>query len=324
MRWILSLAAFAVLSGAAKAEVPLTGVFQAERSCDATPAIRSFGNPGAVRVSPGSRWEIIARNSTPGTHYLIRVPGAAPERRWVAMDCGHEMAGGQTERSVRERDNVSSGDGNRFILAVTWHPAFCESLQRAADCRSGGQGGGFTLHGLWPQPRGREYCGVSQRIRASDENGRWRDLPAVQLTPSTRRDLARVMPGTLAALDRHQWWKHGTCFGTDAETYFKTSIRLIDALNTTGVARLFQNSIGRELDAREVREAFTESFGRGAGERVALDCAEAQDGRRLISELRIAIGGRLEADNDLSVSIGDGESQPRGCRGGLIDAPGFD
>ncbi|MBB3998109.1 ribonuclease T2 family protein [Aureimonas pseudogalii] len=323
---LLSLATLNAVS----AQVPMSGTFTAEASCFATSSLRPDDNPGRIVTEPGRGYDLFGRNAVPGSHYLIRVPGASPERRWVAYGCGRvgEESSSAANRSYApaspSRASVANAIRGDFILAASWHPAFCELRSRTRDCREGGTAaGGFSLHGLWPQPRGREYCGVSASIRAADEAGDWRALPAVALSTQTRAALAQAMPGVVSGLDRHEWWTHGTCYGTDAETYFRDALALLGALNASDVGRLFTSSVGDEVSTEEIRAAFDRAFGRGAGRRVLVDCASDDGGRRLVRELRIALRGTVGAAPDLGRLVLAGAPQSRGCAGGVVDAAGF-
>ncbi len=305
----------------------MVGMFVAEASCFATPSIRSEDNPGRIVTEPGRAYDLIGRNASPGSHYLIRVPDASPDRRWVAFGCGRieEPSRSATSKVPSIAPKTNGARRDHYVLAASWHPAFCESRQSARECRSGGVAqNGFSLHGLWPQPRGREYCGVSQRIRETDQRGDWRSLPDFDVSEETRRAIREAMPGADAGLDRHEWWVHGTCFGGDADTYFVEAIRLLNDLNGSAVRRLFDDSVGRRLGADEVRDAFDEAFGRGAGKRVLVDCADDAAGAPMIRELRVALAGDLSDRETLGDLIRQGEVMPRGCRGGRVDAPGFD
>ena len=317
------IASFVLMAGSAAAQVPMSGQFVAEASCFATPSIRSDNNPGRIVTEPGRSYDLIGRNAVPGSHYLIRVPGADPERRWVPYGCGRVNDG--TSSAGLAKPNATGQEArDAFVLAASWHPAFCETRPRRLDCRSGGEAAhGFSLHGLWPQPRGREYCGVPAAIRAADEAGRWRDLPPVEISETTRKALARVMPGTVSQLDRHEYWTHGTCFSGDADAYFVQSIRLIDELNASPIRALFEGSIGREVSASDIRAAFDAAFGKGAGSRVLLDCESDGVGRRLAGELRISLRGVLGEGASLGSLILAGDSLQPGCRAGRVDAPGF-
>ena len=94
----------------------------------------------------------------------------------------------------------------------------------------------FALHGLWPQPRGNQFCGVDPKLAALDDQHQWGQLPEPQLTVATKSDLAKAMPGTQSGLERHEWTKHGSCYpGANAETYFKDEVRLANAVNASPV-----------------------------------------------------------------------------------------
>lgn len=310
----------------------MDGVFIAERDCPATRSIRRPGDPGGVRLTPGESYRLLGRNRSDATHYQLQVPGAEPAERWVAVGCGH--LGSESSRSGH--DAVSGGPpmgptgispsgpsmAGQYVLAVTWQAAFCERRERLPECRGQtprrADAGRFSLHGLWPQPMGKVYCGVGKRERALSESGDWRRLPAPDLDGPTRERLAERMPGTLSHLDRHQWAKHGTCFGSDAQTYFVRSMELLDRLNESAVQALFESSVGIRLRAGEVRQAFDRAFGAGAGERIRLVC----DDQGLITELRIGLKGPMGPGSALGELIRAAPPRSSGCRGGWVDRAG--
>jgi ribonuclease T2 len=210
----------------------------------------------------------------------------------------------------------------QYVLALSWQPAFCERRHEKPECRGQtpdrADASRFSLHGLWPQPIGRAYCGVSPAERARSESGDWERLPDLDLAPSTRSALEDRMPGTRSHLERHEWTKHGTCFGAGPDAYFQDAIALLDQLNGSAVQELIEASIGKRLRAEEVRAAFDRAFGRGAGERVRLECD--RDGN--IAELRIGLKGAIGKGSDLGVLIHAAPSRTAGCRGGWVDRAG--
>jgi ribonuclease T2 len=323
LRKILLLA-LALLSTPALAEVPLSGTFAATNTCPAYQAISRQTNPGNITTQPGQTYDLLAANKTPPTHLRIAVPGASPVQRWVEVQCGTSPALSAEQPEIRPA--APAYRGTQYILAVNWQPAFCELNSRTRECRDqrpdSFEATNFTLHGLWPQPRGNEYCDVSERDRWASQDGRWRDLPQLDLTIAQRRDLDTIMPGSQSGLDRHEWVKHGSCYGADQREYFADSLDLMLALNASEVAELFAANIGRRLTLTDIRAAFDRAFGRGAGERVAMDCAE--DGNRtLITELRIALTGQISGPDDFSALILAAEPQPSRCRSGQVDAVGL-
>jgi ribonuclease I len=77
------------------------------------------------------------------------------------------------------------------------------------------------------------------------------------------------MPGTQSFLDRHEWIRHGTCYGRgDPQTYFQEALSLLDEVNGSAVQTLFASNIGKEITVGEVRTTFDTAFGSGAGDRV--------------------------------------------------------
>lgn len=210
-----------------------------------------------------------------------------------------------------------------YVLAVSWHPAFCETKPNLSECRnaeaSDHTADHFALHGLWPQDD--EYCGVSDSLVAIDRANRWNNLPRVELSDATRRALAELMPGTQDRLERHEWLLHGTCSGVDAELYFKRAIALVEELNSSSVRDLFARNIGKRITAEAVRNAADDELGAGAGRRIRLDCLE--DGNRdLAYELRINLDGDVMLSASLAELIQRGRTGGAGCAAGIVDRVG--
>ncbi len=209
-----------------------------------------------------------------------------------------------------------------FIFAMSWQPGFCETEPRKPECRSQQQGRfdaeHFTLHGLWPDD---EYCDVPAALIETDKAGRWRDLPALQLTSATSATLDEMMPGTRSMLERHEWIKHGTCSGASEDAYFAAAINVLRQLNASLVRTLFSASIGAPLTLGEIRDSFDQAFGSGAGDRIRLACAE--DGnRRLITEITIGLRGDLLADQTLKPLLRAASPTSGGCGQGIVDRIG--
>jgi len=210
-----------------------------------------------------------------------------------------------------------------YVLTISWHPAFCETKPNLSECRaqraSDYAADHFSLHGLWPQDVG--YCGVGEDIIAIDEANRWDDLPPIDVSSSTRRDLDRIMPGTADNLDRHEWVLHGTCAGTNADTFFTRAIALVEEINASPVRDLLARSVSRQVSRDQLLAAFDSAFGDGAGRKVRLDC-ETDDSRELISELRINLKGNAMAAIGLRDLVHPARNASAGCNGGIVDRVG--
>ena len=94
----------------------------------------------------------------------------------------------------------SDGRPAEAVLALqSREPSFCEGHAGKAECANQTldrfDATHFTLHGLWPQPRRREYCNVSQALIDTDRKGDWQALPEVNLDAARERTLSPP-PGT--------------------------------------------------------------------------------------------------------------------------------
>lgn len=338
-RFALFVAGLALASGlaGARAEIPLNGYVIARAECPAVQSIRKGTNPGNVTTTLDRAYTLFAKNKAAASHYLILVEGATPERRWIAVSCGEHVVpadgsmvvvdgGGDTPDGGADGGGDTQA-GTAFVLAASWQPAFCETRPAKPECES--QTGErfdashFALHGLWPQPRGNDYCGVSAADKAADKAGRWGDLPALELAEETRAELDRVMPGTQSFLQRHEFTKHGSCYpGASAEEYFRASLLLMEQLNASAVQELFASSVGGELDAGDIKAAFETAFGPGAGDRVRISCA-SDGGRRIITELQISLRGAITDETVIEDLFAGAATASTGCSGGVVDAVGL-
>lgn len=188
-----------------------------------------------------------------------------------------------------------------YLLALTWQPGFCADHAAKAECKIAPKDQPhFTLHGLWPdwdvnrdgkRGSGDDFCvsgdGERQSMIALD-SGNWLKLPPVKLSVASSHDLELVMPGTAVGLDRHEWWKHGTCSDLKAEDYFATAIVLLRQVERGSLARLLADQAGGTLDRSRVLDAFEKDFGRGAAKALTLDCSKA-DGVTALQEIRIRL-----------------------------------
>jgi ribonuclease T2 len=212
-----------------------------------------------------------------------------------------------------------------YVLAVTWQPAFCEISSRKPECRAQRDGNPdtrrFSLHGLWPQPISRAYCGVSASDIENSKSGRWRDIDIAFLPGPLWRRLQEGMPGTRSRLHRHEWVKHGSCM-PDAreETYFEVSLDLLDEVNASPLAALMAERIGKPVTGDELRAAFEAGFGPGTGSRLRISCVD-DDGRRLIREITIGLSGD-PFNQRMSELVAAAVPTDPGCPGGIVDPAG--
>lgn len=328
IRPLVMLCLFVFAAVSASAQIKMEGRFTASKACPALQSIRKGSNPGNVMVDPGRSYQLHGKNNKTATHYFITIDGAQPERRWVAVDCGSTDASSQQAEPVAPpTDKKPPSGGNSYVLAISWQPAFCEGRPGKSECRTqtdqSFEASHFTLHGLWPQPRRRVFCNVERKLIEADDMSRWDELPPVQLSAETRTELDKVMPGTQSRLERHEWTKHGTCYpGANAEQYFADSLKLMRAINQSAAQRLVAARVGQTVKGSEVRVAFDETFGAGAGERVRLAC-KPDGNRNLIVEITIGLRGDITSASDIGALIRASEPTDAGCPVGIIDPVGL-
>lgn len=218
---------------------------------------------------------------------------------------------------------ISTASEQFLNLAASWQPAFCEGARSKPECTSMGKSrfdaSNFSLHGLWPRD---EYCGVPSAVEQRDRDGRWQQLPPVSLPTALQATLNEVMPGTRSQLERHEWIKHGTCYGTDEASYYAAATSLLAQLNASRVRDLFADNIGKELTQAQIRSAFDDSFGSGAGQRVRIACDDDGD-RRIISELTIGLFGTVNDKTRMSNLLRAARPTDGGCEGGIVDPVGL-
>src|SRR4051812_17834273 len=291
-----------------------SGTFVADEACTATARIK---DRSGISLKPGSSYPLLGVNRTDATHYQIRLPDGDGDH-WVPVACGHLLGAGGT-------DAHGSGPRPEYVLAVSWQAAFCEAHADKPECASATpdrfDATHFTLHGLWPQPRSNEYCGVGAALRELDRPESWDRLPPVELTPATRAALDEAMPGTRSSLERHEWLRHGTCYGNSPEEYVLDALHLLAQLNGSAVQAALAGWIGSEITAAQLAQAFDASFGRGAGRRVTMACG--RDGRRqLVIELRLSLAGEITPTSALGDLLASAPEAPQECAVGTIDPVG--
>jgi len=287
--------------------------------------------------------------------YLVKVEGATPPQRWVDDDCLSlrplrdtpvyekmhaiptqsapkksvtideelALADKHMEQKPQKSYTKSKVTSKQNLLALSWHNAFCETHRYKKECKRGlssllkrkASDTQFVLHGLWPQPRTNVYCLKDRKLINADKSKRWRSMPAIGLSSSTKASLAKVMPGFQSQLHKHEWVKHGTCYGKDANGYYSDAIRLIHQVNNSALGKFFAQNIGKKISLKQVRLVADRAFGRGAGNRIELQCRKG-----LVTELWLHLGS---GEADLGALLSKGKKVRGRCKGGFVDKAGF-
>jgi len=249
---------------------------------------------------------------------LILVKGEQPAQRWVDTECFSSLF---TKIHTKKYKTLDITQNN--LLALSWHHAFCETHRYKKECkkestsllRSKQNEQNFILHGLWPQPQNRAYCNVDRKYITMDKYRHWNKLPDLGLSAETKKKLIKIMPGVHSNLHKHEWFKHGTCYGKDTEAYYKDAIALVEQIHHSNVSDFFQKNIGKRVTLKQIRDQFDRSFGSGTGKRVELKCKNG-----LITELWLHLGS---GSADLGVLLQNAKPVRSRCQRGLIDKAGY-
>ena len=298
-----------------------------KRSCALFNNLKHTTNRGGVTLDMHRTYEMLDHHKG---QYLLKVEGATPSQRWVDDDClslrplrGTPLYGKTASATPKQEAKttapVAGKQRSENLLALSWHNAFCETHRYKKECKRGffakkSGDNTFVLHGLWPQPRSKVYCNVPKRTIIADKHKQWRKLPEPKLTTQTQNALAEVMPGLSSGLHRHEWIKHGTCYGTDAERYFSDALTFVKAIRQSGVADFFKQYTGKRVTLQRVRELFDEAYGKGSGKSVELRC-----NRGMITELWLHLG----SGDTLAQMLHNGKRIHSRCNRGIIDRAGY-
>lgn len=304
-----------LLLGAAPAwaQSKMSGDFTATAACPAVTSIHKLTNPGNVVLTVGTKYTIEGGNTANPTYYWIVVPTANPDHRWVPVTCGTSTITDVTP----PKDNTSQitptgpagSSADTFVFAVSWEPAFCENKPDKLECQhetsASFEATHFALHGLWPEPETNTYCGYDRTQADALDHRDWvKGLSDLGLPLATRTKLDMLMPGTQSKLERHEWFKHGTCYlaGTDKAAYFTDEMNALDAFNSSGLPAFFLAHLNEDVDQAAIRAEFDKAFGPGAGQRVGFGCTTDKQGttRRMHIELDINLQGDVHAVHDVS------------------------
>jgi ribonuclease T2 len=298
--------------------------------------MKHTSNSNDIQLEMGKKYRILQRNKG---QILTLIEGERVAQRWVKEVC---LSDGKKKTTVVKAVKVEPKKTSSFaerlasnnkpvksssskptpkqnLLAISWQNSFCQTHQYKKECKSmNSKSFGafeFVLHGLWPQPRNNVYCNVSKKQIGMDKNKQWYSLDKLDLTSSTRSSLSKLMPGYSSNLHRHEWVKHGTCYGTSANDYYVDAMNLLTQVNESKVQQYFKQNIGRVVNLKQVRKLFDKEFGAGAGNHVTMNCK-----RGLVTELWLHLGS---GSSELKELFKSGERPKSRCSKGRVDAVGF-
>ncbi|MEI8632713.1 hypothetical protein P4S72_13420 [Vibrio sp. PP-XX7] len=96
---------------------------------------------GNVMLQVGADYSIQEQNTATGaTWFRIEIANANPALRWVSLDCGEVTIGDSGSSSGDDSSGGTSscstaGQGDSYVFAMSWQPAFCETHASKPECQ---------------------------------------------------------------------------------------------------------------------------------------------------------------------------------------------
>ncbi len=309
-----------------------SGEFTAQQTCPAFVSKNKSTNPDNAQILTGNKYDIIEvlTANNPGWYRVI-VPSANPQERWINASCGQaQLSGGGGNNGGGGGGGgggsscSTAGQGDSYVLALSWQPAFCETKPDKKECNISDpkvyQAKHFTLHGLWPN---KKSCGTQYGF-CGDVKGKkdeFCDYPAVQLDNDSRTSLAEVMPSVTAGscLERHEWHKHGTCAQWSMEDYFDLAADLTRQFNDAGMAYFMNRRIGQQVRTEDFITRVAAVLGPAAKDRIKLSCSQG-----MLVEIQLNLSAELVPGIDLEKLLQNAPAQGKSNCGEtfLVDAIG--
>ncbi|NQZ32825.1 MAG: hypothetical protein HRU06_16275 [Oceanospirillaceae bacterium] len=287
-----------ITSGMLQASQAVQGTVIAIKSCAAYQSFRKKTNPGNIYTIIGNHYAVKELNKKAhNSRYRIIVAGATPKMRWIDGSCVSvgEIALGKSNGANQQNWGANQGktQNNRCesepgladsnVLALSWQSAFCEIKPDKKECKvrdsNSYQANNFSLHGLWPNRnkcnRKTGYYGYCGAVNTKPKQ--FCGYPKLALNEATRAQLRINMPSAAqgTCLQRHEWYKHGTCQSLDVNQYYDIAIALQDEFNNSGIATLMAANIGSNVSTAEFFAVFDHAFGQGAHKKLQFKCTGA-------------------------------------------------
>ena len=207
---------------------------------------------------------------------------------------------GRTPSAEHPSARNQPGKFDYYALALSWSPTYCDGATRNQNdpqCnRAGGRPYAFVLHGLWPQ----HQKGWPENCATGGS--------AYVPRPLIDRMLD-IMPSPRLVI--HEFRKHGTCSGLDANAYFNLSRKYYEKIKFP--ARFDRPSQYFTISPGDIMKGFVEANPGLEPDHMAVVCNGP--GNRL-REVRICF-----TREGAFRSCGDNESPRRLCSAASVSVP---
>lgn len=265
------LSIYTVLTHATTVE----GSFQATKTCQAYLSKNNKTNPDNRQVQPQQTYRLLEINRQTNPDWLrIQISEPNSTVRWVAAYCG------VADYRINDPSSCNQNPGlaDSYVLALSWQPAFCQTYGYEAgkpEClqlnAKSYQASHLVLHGLWPN---QNNCGQSYGFCNAEPQKSHCDYPALSLSKDVAETLNVLMPSFAfgSCLERHEWYKHGSCQILTQDAYFSLALRLTKEADLTPLGQFLHEHVGEKVARKQLEELVRASFGKEATRKVYLGC----------------------------------------------------
>lgn len=256
------------------AVTPVSGTFEATQACPAYLSKNRKTNPDNLVVQPHQQYQLKEINKSPPDWLRIEIAEQHYTLRWVKASCGI------TEYNERSSEGCKNNPGmaDAHVLALSSQPGFCQTYgyeKGKPECAnlssSSYQANHLTLHGLWPN---QESCGQNYGFCGVSPQSKHCDYTPLKLSASVAENLRKYMPSYNygSCLERHEWYKHGSCQILSSDDYFALAMRLTKEMNQTPFGQYLTAHRGEVVQLSSLRELIEQSFGSSNADKVSLTC----------------------------------------------------
>ncbi len=180
------------------------------------------------------------------------------------------LSGAERDKKIGE-----PGQFDYYLMTMSWSPAYCAGkTTRPNDPQCGtGRSFSFVLHGLWPQ-------------YTHPKNGSgWPQFCTTDKGLSDPKTMLDIMPSL--TLINHEWTRHGTCSGMNADNYFKTARKALQSIKVP--ARFQAPKEYFTISPGEVKKEFLQANPGLTAGMIAISCSA-----NFLSEVRVCLDKNLK------------------------------
>ncbi len=297
---------------------PINGSFIADKTCSMYQSKNQHTNPGGLQTQVNAHYSLfewLGSKDNP-QWYRVQTQASQSPLRWVAASCGHAQFDDNDDPDNNGNGSCSTTKQyGSHVLALSWQAAFCVTHASKPECQAikhdptNTEWQSFSLHGLWPNKSSCSthygYCS-SVTHQPSD----FCSYPEMSLNADVKQRLSAVMPSVTygSCLERHEWWKHGTCENNDPNQFFTLATSLVEDFNQSSfVTDFIQPNIGKRVRVEDAIAAFDESFGKSTHQQLKLKCTGG-----ILVEVDLALPKAVDSHTPLEDLITAGNQIDKG------------